>query len=164
MKQILTYSLALIFLAFQGCQQSVEAPSNQVPQDVMKMIVDSGFDINNIAPTTFENGFLVEGDIYLTRSDLKKLGQGKTLGIPTEEQYHTNNLVAAGGGRVISVYISAADQTTNSTVNKAKGGNGGGGGKPGGGGSAQFPAEYGYALNDAIHVIMLKIYLLLFPE
>ena len=149
MKRLFIYFLAILFISFQSCtQQAEESPYDLVSEEALGLMVNAGFDIHNIAPRVFENGYLIEGDIYLTEKDLLENAGGRTLDLPTEEQYHTNNLVAANGGRVITVYISAADQAANTTINKAKKG----GGKPGGGGSssAQFPAEYGQALNDAI--------------
>lgn len=73
-----------------------------VDQTVIAQIANLGFDVENFVPTKIENGYLVEGDIYLTDETIAQMGQGKT--IATVEQYSTDNLVSSGGNRTITVY------------------------------------------------------------
>lgn len=151
MKKLTFFLLAGALVIIQSCTQQVsEDPSKIVTEEELALISNAGFDVNNIPPQHFEEGYLIEGDIYLTKNQLQTNFGGSSLDLPTEEHYSTNNLVSVSGSRNITVYISAADNTGNSTINKARGGNGGGGKPSGGGDSAQFPAEYGEALNDAI--------------
>lgn len=125
-----------------GCSEE-EQPApvlEEVPQQIINKLNDLGFDTENQAPLVFEEGYLVEGDIYLTPVDLDNMKPANGLRIATEEQYSTNNLVNAGTGRVITVYIPA--QGTG-------GGGGGKGRKPKGGGDG-FSATYVAALDEAI--------------
>lgn len=80
----------------------VAAPSDEVSSEVLSALTNAGFDIHNQAPINFEDGYLVEGDIYIPRTDINSLKEGNRLAV--EEQYSTTNLVSAGGGRVITMY------------------------------------------------------------
>ncbi|MEP1034031.1 M57 family metalloprotease [Ekhidna sp.] len=82
--------------------QSPVADDLSVPSEVLAQIADLGFDIETQIPTKIDEGYLVEGDIYLTDQTIAEMGQGRS--IATVEQYSTDNLVNAGGGRVITVY------------------------------------------------------------
>jgi hypothetical protein len=99
---------ALLFAmstAFFSCNQSEEIKVNQVPTDVLDNLTRLGFDVTDIAPIAFEDGYLVEGDIYLTAHDLSSMKAGAR--VPNVEQYSTNNLVS-GTPRTIKVYISSS--------------------------------------------------------
>lgn len=91
-------------VTFTACsdQSDVVADDLSVSDEVTAQIAALGFDVENFVPTKFENGYLVEGDIYLTDADLATMGKGQPLA--TVEQYSTNNLVSANGGRVITIY------------------------------------------------------------
>lgn len=91
-------------MTFTACsdQSDVVADDLSVSDEVTAQIAALGFDVENFVPTKFENGYLVEGDIYLTDADLATMGKGQPLA--TVEQYSTNNLVSANGGRVITIY------------------------------------------------------------
>ena len=93
-----------IFL--NSCADNQVITTEEVPTEVLSALVNAGFDINNQAPMQFEDGYLVEGDIYFSKADINSLKEGERL--PIEEQYSTNNLVNAGGGRVITIYASQA--------------------------------------------------------
>lgn len=98
-----TNYLAIAALAattlFSSCADEAETVTpNDVPENVMNMVSAAGFSLDNLLPTN--GGYLVEGDIFLTESQLAGLSQGES--IPTVEQYSTNNLV--GGPRVITMY------------------------------------------------------------
>lgn len=83
-------------------QQDPFVEDLSVSEAVTSQIAALGFDVENFVPTKIDNGYLVEGDIYLTDADLATMELGREL--PTVEQYSTNNLVAAGSGRVITIY------------------------------------------------------------
>lgn len=91
-------------VTFTACsdQSDVVADDLSVSDEVTAQIAALGFDVENFVPTKFENGYLVEGDIYLTDADLATMGKGQPLA--TVEQYSTNNLVSTNGNRVITIY------------------------------------------------------------
>jgi hypothetical protein len=98
---------ALLFAAltiFFSCNQSEEIKVNQVPTEVLDNLVRLGFDVKDIVPMRFDEGYLVEGDIYLTDRDISTMKAGAR--VPNVEQYSTNNLVS-GTPRTITVYISS---------------------------------------------------------
>jgi hypothetical protein len=102
--------MLLLMTATQfSCQQSDESTAStidkRVSSDVQAKLVSLGFDVTNKAPFKFEDGYLVEGDIYLTDKDLAEMKAGTR--IPEVEQYSTNNLVT-GTPRTIKVYMSSS--------------------------------------------------------
>ncbi len=107
MKKLLLFCTVLFAAstAFFSCNQSEEITVNQVPGEVLDNLVRLGFDVTDIAPIKFDDGYLVEGDIYLTASDLSSMKTGTR--VPSVEQYATNNLVT-GTPRNITVYISSS--------------------------------------------------------
>jgi hypothetical protein len=98
--------LALVAsITFMACSdQSETLPQDEVSDAVKSQLINLGFDVDDIAPIVFEDGYLVEGDIYLTNETMAEMDQGNR--IPTVEQYRTTNLVNAGGGRNITMYAS----------------------------------------------------------
>ncbi|MEQ9303450.1 MAG: M57 family metalloprotease, partial [Marinoscillum sp.] len=150
----------LISMGFFACESNQVTEEDRIPQQVLTRLTDLGFDIVNQAPIRFDNGYLVEGDIFLTDYDLSHMKAG--LRIPTEEQYSTDNLVSTGGSRTITVYIpvegtddgggsggpgNGNGKGKNKNIAAAKGGKPGGGG---GGGSSAFSTTYANALDEAI--------------
>lgn len=111
MKKIIK-NLAYVFVAvsFVACseQEDTFADDLNVSDDIVAQIAGLGFDVDSQKPTWLsdKSGILVEGDIFLTLTDLDNMGQGSP--IAAVEQYRTNNLVNAGGGRVISIYAPVA--------------------------------------------------------
>src|ERR1700712_4193123 len=109
-KSTLLSSALLVFTAtFFSCQQADESNvatiDKRVPASVTSQLVSLGFDVTNKAPFKFEEGYLVEGDIYLTDADLAEMQSGNR--IPIAEQYSTTNLVK-NTPRTIKVYISSS--------------------------------------------------------
>ncbi|WP_370088452.1 M57 family metalloprotease [Ekhidna sp.] len=102
----INYVLSLVVLAsfaFVSCTEDQAVVDDlSVPQDVVAQIAALGFDVDNFIPTKFENGYLVEGDIYLTDQTIAEMGQPNKLA--SAEQYSTNNLVSTGGSRTITMY------------------------------------------------------------
>lgn len=132
-------SLALIasFTLFSCSEEQPIADDLSVPSEVVAKIAALGFDVDNFVPSKFENGYLVEGDIYLTDQTIAEMGQPNKLA--SVEQYSTNNLVNAGGGRVITIYAPEEGS-----------GGGGGKGKKGGGGSDGYSPAMIAGLDEAI--------------
>jgi hypothetical protein len=107
MKRTVKILCSMLFVAstFYSCEQSQDetALSTSVPDDVLVKLKDLGFNVANQAPQRFEEGYLVEGDIYLTNKDLLEMKPG--VRIPQVEQYSTTNLVKATTPRNIAVFI-----------------------------------------------------------
>jgi hypothetical protein len=110
---------------FYSCATEEVSTTEEVSPEVMALISNAGFSTSIINPIKFDNGYLIEGDIYLTESQLRGMSDGNR--IPQAEQYRTTNLVNAGGGRVITVY--APEESSGD----------GGRGKKGGGTSGYSP-------------------------
>jgi len=102
MKKITTFLSIVLVAAFYSCQNSESANSLSVPDDVRSQLVSLGFDVVNHVPIQVDQGYLVEGDIYLTSADLASMKPKQR--VPTAEQYSTNNLVK-GLPRTVTVYI-----------------------------------------------------------
>ena len=85
---------------------------NDVPDEVLAILDDAGFDagstkaVNFTNPLTGESSkqYVVEGDLYFTEGDISELAVNKYLEfeLPTEEQYRTSALVT-GTPRTITV-------------------------------------------------------------
>jgi predicted Zn-dependent protease len=98
-------ALALVAsVTFVACSDQDATPQNEVPDHVTSQLINLGFDVENFVPIQFEEGYLVEGDIYLTDQTIAEMGQPNYL--PTVEQYSTNNLVSTNGNRVITMYAA----------------------------------------------------------
>ncbi|WP_421891468.1 M57 family metalloprotease [Marinoscillum sp.] len=99
------FTLAVSML-FVSCEQQSDAvvTQDEVSESVLAALTNAGFDVTQQAPIKFDDGYLVEGDIYIPASDLASLKEGTRLAV--EEQYSTNNLVSTGGSRTITMYAS----------------------------------------------------------
>lgn len=100
-KSFLIAALAVV-ISFTACDDSVMEAADEVSPEVLTKLAAAGFNISDQAPLNFEEGYLVEGDIYIPASQIDALSAGERL--PIEEQYSTNNLVSTGGSRTITVY------------------------------------------------------------
>lgn len=88
---------------FVGCQDD-QATNPQISKEVLDRIWDMGFSNENVQRV--DDGYLVEGDIFLSEADLKVDIDPITLRIAETEQYRTNNLVT-GLPRVVTVSLDA---------------------------------------------------------
>ncbi len=87
-------------LIFASCDNNTEiAAVDEIPQEVRANLEKAGFDAEHVI--TFEEGYLVEGDIYFTADQINDLKPADHL--PNAEQYSTDNLVT-GLPRVITMY------------------------------------------------------------
>src|SRR6476620_9529553 len=102
MKKITTFLSILLVGAFYSCQNREDANSLSVPSEVRSQLISLGFDVVNHVPIQVDQGYLVEGDIYLTPSDLASMKPKQR--VPVAEQYSTNQLVT-GLPRTVTVYI-----------------------------------------------------------
>lgn len=98
--------MLLSSVSFYSCESDDQsAKKNEIPAETVAKIASLGFDVTDRAPMRFEQGYLVEGDIYLTDADLATMKDGVV--IPEVEQYRTTNLVT-GTPRTIKVYIPSS--------------------------------------------------------
>lgn len=104
-KSLLATAFA-IMIAFTACDDSVMEAADEVSPEVLTKLAAAGFNISDQAPLNFEDGYLVEGDIYIPASQIDALSAGERL--PIEEQYSTNNLVSTSGSRTITLYAPVA--------------------------------------------------------
>lgn len=88
--------------AFYSCQNGSETSTPSVSEEVRNQLSNLGFDLIKHPPIAFNEGYLVEGDIYLTPADLATMKKGDRL--PVAEQYSTNQLVTRLP-RTITVYM-----------------------------------------------------------
>ena len=95
-------------LALASCSKENEAitKSDEVSPTVLSQIKQLGFTTQGAMAV--EDGYVVEGDIFLTETDLAAPGPVQLLRVGTEEQYRTTNLVSVGAGRTVSVAVSSS--------------------------------------------------------
>ena len=98
-------------LGFTSCQQEEEVTTQEeVSQEVLSQISALGFYNKGVQKT--EGGYVVEGDIFLSESDLTAANETKALRVGESEQYRTTNLVNAGTGRNITLSIDPSLPST----------------------------------------------------
>jgi len=100
--KLLTTALFACAMFFFSCQEeeTVTVENNTIDATVIQKLKDLGFNVNDQAPIQFEDGYLVEGDIYLTDASIAEMQKPSYL--PNSEQYSTDNLVC--GPRTITMY------------------------------------------------------------
>ncbi|HVI46046.1 MAG TPA: M57 family metalloprotease [Chitinophaga sp.] len=95
----------MIYSCSKNEKAGIPDQKNNIPPDVITKVENLGFNSNGIKK--YKDGYLVEGDIYLTDKDFSKQGTDKILQIAETEQYRTTNKVT-GLPRTLSVYISSS--------------------------------------------------------
>lgn len=95
-----------VLMGAASCKKAVSPQDGtpQVTQDVINSIKAMGFTSSNIVAD--ENGYIVEGDIFIPSQDLKRSFNGSFLRVGEAEQYRTTNLVT-GLPRTITVALSS---------------------------------------------------------
>lgn len=118
----LLFACATVLL-FEACTKNVQEPQAATPVDaaILAQIKAKGFSTGDVQK--IEGGYLVEGDIVLTSTDLESSPTSPNLVIAAEEQYRTFNLVNTNGGkREITVSASGTIGSALSTaINNAIG-------------------------------------------
>lgn len=112
MKKLLAFCLLLVVTSgvFISCQSNEDSTSvTLVSDNVRSQLVSLGFDVVKHPAINFQDGYLVEGDIYLTQSDLASMKPATHL--PVAEQYSTNQLVTALP-RTVTVYMPTTFSST----------------------------------------------------
>jgi hypothetical protein len=107
-KHLLRFAAMLVvaFTMFSCQNEEADVTSSQVSQMTLDKIAALGFNNQNVQKIA--GGYIVEGDIALSDSDLNGSQDIKALRVGEEEQYRTNNLVSVGSGRTINVAISSS--------------------------------------------------------
>jgi hypothetical protein len=103
---IVTFIAVLLLTACK--KEAHEAQSiqqNEISQETLSQIKALGFGTGSVQKV--EDGYLVEGDIVLTKEHLESKPATEFLRVGDEEQYRTFNLVG-GLPRTITVRVSAA--------------------------------------------------------
>ncbi|WP_375577639.1 M57 family metalloprotease [Marivirga tractuosa] len=100
--RLLATALFLCATFFISCQEeeALTVDNTGIDPVVIEKLKDLGFNVNDQAPINFEDGYLVEGDIYLTDASIAAMEKPSYL--PNSEQYSTDNLVC--GPRTINMY------------------------------------------------------------
>lgn len=104
--KILSMMMLASMFTFLACEQESFAPQDEVSPEVLSKLQAAGFDVIDQAPMKFEQGYLVEGDIYIPAHEIDMLNEGNR--VPQVEQYRTTNLVNAGSGRLITIYAKTS--------------------------------------------------------
>jgi len=96
-------SLALFFNSCEKETSPIET-DQEVSVEVLNQIQELGFSTNNVIKEA--DGYVVEGDIFMSEDVLWSLSKGKSLRTAAEEQYRTTNIVT-GLPRVITVSVDS---------------------------------------------------------
>lgn len=106
-KSKIQWVLALSVLATVSCTKSKsDTTAVVIPDAVVNSVQAMGFSTNNIVAE--DDGYIVEGDIFIPAADLKRNLQGSFLRIGNVEQYRTTNLVNVSAGvRTITVALNS---------------------------------------------------------
>lgn len=105
MKKLPGFFLSFICLSlvFTSCKKDGSIAKQDVPDSILQQIEAKGFSTENVRKV--DNGYLVEGDIVLTKENLSETSTSPNLLIANDEQYRTTNLVTSLP-RVITVSVS----------------------------------------------------------
>lgn len=105
MKKLPGFILASVCLSlfFISCKKDGSIAKQDVPDSILQQIAAKGFSTENVRKV--DNGYLVEGDIVLTKENLSEASTSPNLLIANDEQYRTTNLVTSLP-RVITVSVS----------------------------------------------------------
>ncbi|NDK55816.1 M57 family metalloprotease [Pontibacter fetidus] len=112
-KNLLLLPALAVALFFSSCEQKEETAvaKNEVSEMTLSQIAHLGFSKNNVQKV--EGGYIVEGDIMLTESDLTQNTMVQALRVGESEQYRTSNLVSVPGStRTIYVAVSTSLPST----------------------------------------------------
>jgi hypothetical protein len=102
---IAIFSVAVLAILAVSCKKDAKAPvqENKISDEVLAKIYKLGYSNKNVQ--LHDEGYLVEGDIVITPSQLDGNPENIFLRIADEEHYRTNNLVG-GLPRNITVRVS----------------------------------------------------------
>ncbi|MCC3153305.1 M57 family metalloprotease [Hymenobacter sp. BT770] len=98
---------AISALSLSSCSKKEEAAAapTAVNQEALSQIKALGFGTDDVRAVA--GGYVVEGDMLLTKEMLASAPGYGTLRVGAEEQYRTTELVTAGSGRTLTVSLSS---------------------------------------------------------
>ncbi|HEV7779840.1 MAG TPA: M57 family metalloprotease [Chitinophagaceae bacterium] len=111
--KLLTKTFALLgalSLGITSCKKDAKDPAPQVQSDEVSQAVKDKISALGYTSSTaqkIDEGYLVEGDIVITETDLNSVPENIFLRIADDEQYRTNNLVT-GLPRNITIRVSSS--------------------------------------------------------
>ena len=108
MKKLITLSAFAVLLSalFVSCEKEDETPQlKEVPIEILAKIEAAGFDVTDQPPIAYDNGYIVEGDIFIPASDLINPKISQKFDVQSK-QYSTDNLVTTNGNRTITVFVN----------------------------------------------------------
>jgi len=114
-KTLCTWLMLSALATLNSCQtpeQNDIDPTNRVPETVLKKLEDLRLNVTDRPPVRIDQGYLVDGDIYIAEADLGTL---KIAKLPTTEQYCIFNRVT-GTPRNITVHLATTFPTTYATA------------------------------------------------
>ena len=98
--------VSIVTAALFSCKKGeITAPQDSIDDVTLSQIAALGFSNKNVVK--HEEGYLVEGDIVLTKEMLEGHNEHQLLRVADEEQYRTTNLVT-GLPRNITIRVSTA--------------------------------------------------------
>ncbi|SDE17163.1 M57 family metalloprotease [Pedobacter soli] len=123
MKKIFCIVL-LLTMIFSACKkdQTILDNKSQIAEDIIQKLKTAGFDTTE-GLSKYKNGFLVEGDIFMTIEDINKLSERSKINIPISlslknlktqskdpiSHYRTNDLISLNSSRrTINIFMSSA--------------------------------------------------------
>jgi hypothetical protein len=115
LKKVLSILTIMMVVVMFSCEVN-EVGKNEIPQRDIDKISELGFSTQDVK--SFDGGYLVEGDIFLEKSNLDEISDSPTLRIANVEQYRTTNLVKSLP-RVITVSVSGLTQVYGDATNEA---------------------------------------------
>src|SRR5215471_14237424 len=104
-RNLRTTTIAALFLfSLAACQKDAnQKVGNGVSAEIKAAVKELGFSDKNIL--SVEGGYVVEGDIFISKDDVSRNLKGSDIRVGESEQYHTTNLVTVSGSRVINVLV-----------------------------------------------------------
>ncbi|WP_293743593.1 M57 family metalloprotease [uncultured Pedobacter sp.] len=118
------YAFFLITIFFSACRKDEIKIENrtEISADIIQKLKAAGFDTSE-GLRTHKNGYLVEGDIFMTINDINKLSGASKINIPLSlslknlktqskdplSHYRTNNLISLSSNRrTITIFMSSS--------------------------------------------------------
>lgn len=105
-------------------QDNEQTVNQEVSDKILKALEASGFNTTDQPPIQYKDGYLVEGDIYLSLDKILEVNKKNKNITVSEKQYSTNNLVATNGSRNITIFARTGgrggfDTATSSAIDLA---------------------------------------------
>lgn len=107
--------LMLLLVTIYSCTEDKATANDkdQIAPEVLNLIAQQGFNTSNVIREG--DGYIVEGDIFLSDKQLRESFAGMVLRVPQAEQYRTTNLVG-GLPRTLRVGMSSTLPSAYSTA------------------------------------------------